>query len=154
MSQPTTEQNQALINSKAFQVGTLLTDGNGDTQVTESLLFSDTNSQLAVNENLFWDDTNERLGVGISTGALGKVHIDQSSDTGAIPVLHLDQADISEEFIEMAGSPNGNIMTQSIVADASATTFTAGGWLRINIVSDNSALMSSGAYYVAFGGLT
>lgn len=40
-----------------------------------------------------------RLGVAITT-PLGQAHVDQSSSTAAIPVLVLDQADVSEEFIE------------------------------------------------------
>jgi hypothetical protein len=43
--------------------------------------------------------------VGIGTTApTAKTHIDQSSTTGAIPVLTLDQADLSEEFIEFVGT--------------------------------------------------
>jgi hypothetical protein len=45
-----------------------------------------------------------QLGVGIAASMSGKVHIDQSSTTGAIPVLYLDQADLSEEFIEFAAT--------------------------------------------------
>jgi hypothetical protein len=39
--------------------------------------------------------------VGIGTAVPGaRLHVDQSSTIGAIPVLYLDQADISEEMIE------------------------------------------------------
>jgi hypothetical protein len=52
---------------------------------------------------------SQRLGVGI-TIPLAKTHIDQSSTTATIPVLSLDQADLSEEFINFistigAGNP-------------------------------------------------
>jgi len=53
----------------------------------------------------------EKVGIGISAGApSGQLHVDQNSATGAIPVLFLDQADLSEEFIEFnstvgAGNP-------------------------------------------------
>jgi len=48
------------------------------------------------------------MGAGATPG--GKLHIDQSSTTAAIPVLILDQADLSEEMIEFvttvgAGNP-------------------------------------------------
>lgn len=53
--------------------------------------------------------TGGNFGVGVTTVS-GKVHVDQSSTTAAIPVLILDQADLSEEFIEFtstvgAGNP-------------------------------------------------
>jgi hypothetical protein len=45
-----------------------------------------------------------------AASSLARVTIDQSSTSGAVPVLHLDQADLSEEFIEFsttvgAGNP-------------------------------------------------
>lgn len=46
----------------------------------------------------------ERLGVGGVTPT-AQLHVDQSSATGAIPVLLLDQADISEEMIEFTSAP-------------------------------------------------
>jgi hypothetical protein len=51
-----------------------------------------------------------QLGVGISSTISGLTHIDQASTTAAMPVLTLDQADLSEEFIEFvstvgAGNP-------------------------------------------------
>ena len=70
MSQPTTEQNQALINLKAFQTGTLLTDTNNDPVAAGSVLFADADKKLQVDgSNLFWDDTNDRLGIGTATPA-------------------------------------------------------------------------------------
>ena len=45
--------------------------------------------------------TNDgNVGIGISTGLDGKTHIDQASTTAAIPVLTLDQADLSEQFFK------------------------------------------------------
>lgn len=38
------------------------------------------------------------VGIGITPAA--KLHVDQSSETAAVPVLILDQADVSEEFID------------------------------------------------------
>ncbi len=54
-------------------------------------------------------DTSQRIGIGI-TIPLAKTHIDQASTTATIPVLSLDQADLSEEFINFittigAGNP-------------------------------------------------
>lgn len=41
------------------------------------------------------------VGIGISVGIAGKLHVDQSSNSAAIPVLVLDQADVSEEMFEL-----------------------------------------------------
>jgi len=43
-----------------------------------------------------------RFGFGIATSIGGKVHIDQSSTTAAIPVLILDQGDVSEQCIQFS----------------------------------------------------
>lgn len=60
----------------------------------------------------------DRVGVGVGLGThAGKLHVDQASATGAIPTLVLDQADISEGFINFIGSDRGTILgasTQSI----------------------------------------
>lgn len=42
--------------------------------------------------------------IGTATDSGGKLQIDQSSTTGAIPVLRLDQADTSDEFIEFVST--------------------------------------------------
>ncbi|KKM70519.1 hypothetical protein LCGC14_1439940, partial [marine sediment metagenome] len=48
--------------------------------------------------------------VGIKiTAPLAKLHIDQATSDAAIPVLTLDQADISEGFINFIGSDRGVI---------------------------------------------
>ena len=54
-------------------------------------------------------DSAGKVGIG-TTSPSAKLHIDQSSTTAAIPVLTLDQADLSEEFIRFvstvgAGNP-------------------------------------------------
>ena len=47
---------------------------------------------------------NGRIGIGMSVTAPGaQTHIDQASTTAAIPVLTLDQADLSEDFINFIG---------------------------------------------------
>ena len=46
-----------------------------------------------------WINSPGEFGIGRAAGFDGKVHIDQSSTTAAIPVLTLDQADLSEEMI-------------------------------------------------------
>ena len=73
-------------------------------------------------------DANGTVGIGIKVPA-AQLHIDQASTTGAIPVLSLDQADISDGFINFigtsAGSAAGPISTW--------TTATLGGFVRVEI---------------------
>lgn len=45
-------------------------------------------------------DESQNVGVGITSAIAAKLHVDQSSTTAAIPVLYLDQADVSEEMVE------------------------------------------------------
>lgn len=52
---------------------------------------------------LYYDKTNQRLGLGLAAPT-GKLHIDQSDATGAEPVLVLDQADVSEELVEVVSA--------------------------------------------------
>ena len=58
-------------------------------------------------------DGNAGFGTGAPTG---KYHIDQAVDDAAIPVLVLDQADVSEGFINFIGSDRG------VIAGATAST--------------------------------
>jgi len=59
--------------------------------------------------------------VGIGTAApLAQLHVDQSSTSGAIPVLTLDQADVSEGFINLIG-------TSAASAVGPISTWTSGG---------------------------
>jgi len=48
-------------------------------------------------------DDDGKIGIG-TTSPAGQLHIDQSSTTAAIPVLILDQADVSEEMIEFVST--------------------------------------------------
>jgi len=61
------------------------------------------------------------VGIGLVAPA-GKLHVDQSSATGAIPALALDQADESEGFIDFLG-------TAAASAAGPISTWTTGGAL-------------------------
>jgi len=66
------------------------------------------------------------IGTSIPTGLL---HVDQSSLTGAAPVLKLDQADLSEEFIDFIGVEGvGNS-----IEDVGAKTLTTTKFFTISI---------------------
>jgi hypothetical protein len=49
---------------------------------------------------------NGKMGIGL-TGPAAKLHVDQPSASGAIPVLALDQADLSDEFINFICASTG-----------------------------------------------
>jgi hypothetical protein len=66
--------------------------------------------------------------IGAST-ALGKLHIDQSSATGAQPVLYLDQADISEEMIEF----NTTIGVGNAIEAVGGKTLTTTHFIKITL---------------------
>jgi len=68
------------------------------------------------------------LCVGV-TEALGRAHIDQDSSTGAIPVLYLDQADVSEEMFQFETT----IGTGNAIEAIGAKTLTSTHFIKITI---------------------
>lgn len=88
--------------------------------------------------------------VGIGTGVTlptGQLHVDQASTTGAIPVLLLDQADVSEEFIRFIGTAAAATLTQSIVAEGDVTTATRAGFVKVYVQDDGNQITDQ-AYFV------
>jgi len=96
------------------------------------------------------DASTDRVGVGVTAPA-AKLHVDQSSTTGAVPVLTVDQADVSEEFIRFIGASAADA-SQSVVDAADMTTPGAlTGWLKIYVQDDaSSGAITDGVYYVPF----
>ena len=101
--------------------------------------FNDTQADLDFriegdgDEYLFFTDAgNDRVGIGIPSGAApnGKLEIDQSSTTGAVPVLTLDQADTDQEFINFQGTSNSD-QSSSISTDTSVGSLT--GHIRVAV---------------------
>ena len=122
----------------------LNTDVTGD-------FFISTRASGSNTKRLTIQRSNGNVGIGIDL-PLAKVHIDQSSTTGAIPVLTLDQADVSEEVIRIIGTAADNILTQTLVASADVTTFTPTGYLKVYI-SDDGNQITDGYYYLQFGNI-
>jgi len=87
------------------------------------------------------------VAIGLAASASAQLHIDQSSATGAQPVLLLDQADVSEEFIKFVGSAAAGVLTQSIVNASDVTTATVAGYLRVYVQDDGDQITDQ-AYYV------
>ncbi len=84
--------------------------------------------------------------IGTTTDS-GQVAIDQSSTTGAEPVLFLDQADVSEEFIRFVGTAASAVLTQSIVDEGDVTTATRAGFVKV-FVQDDGNQITDQAYFV------
>lgn len=137
-----------MASTNADQVQALVRDAVlRDTGTAGSVLFFDSNVKIAQdNSNFFWDDSNDRLGIGI-TSPTGKVHINQSSTTAAIPTLHLEQDDVSEEVFRFTGGATADVLTQTLVAGASVTTATKAAFIRVNI-QDEGNVITDGNYYI------
>jgi len=93
--------------------------------------------------------------VGIGTGVTApaaQLHVDQSSTTGAIPVVVLDQADIDLEFIKFIGSSEDGQADRSLVDAVDMTTPGAlVGWFQINVEDvQGTNPIADGVYYVPF----
>ena len=119
-------------------VGAVKATGNIDFD-GGTFTFNDTQADLDfriegdADEFLFFTDAGrDRIGIGIPSGAApgGKLEIDQSSTTGAIPVLELDQADTDQPFIKFDGDSqsdtSGNITTDTSIGDLT-------GYIRVNV---------------------
>jgi len=88
------------------------------------------------------------------------LQVEQGGTAEAVPVLQLDQSDVSEEFIKFIGtSLTGNGLTNSLVDDGGSDTIggttmtmTIQGYLRI-YVQDDGNFLTDQAYYIPFGTL-
>ncbi len=90
------------------------------------------------------------MGVGGGLGGIAaQLDVDQNSTTAAQPVLKLDQADVSEEFIEFVGTAAAANLTRSLVDEGDVTTATRIGWFKIS-VDDVGNQITDGAYFVPF----
>lgn len=138
--------------------GIRLTKSDGSNTIWES----DSNQDLAITTNggnlylgaaisakhLSIANASGRVGIGVGTGTIGaQLHIDQSSTTAAVPVLTVDQADVSEEFIRFIGTSANGVLTQSIVEETDVATATRAGFLKI-YVSDDGNQLTDQAYFV------
>lgn len=102
------------------------------------------NAGLNAEANLTFD--------GSILATVGRITVNQSSTTGAVPVAHFTQADVSEEFLRFQGSAAAATLTQSIVAAADVATFTPAGYLKLYVIDDGNQITDQ-AYYVQIGTL-
>lgn len=85
--------------------------------------------------------------IGGGTVPSAKLHIDQTSSTGAKPVLLLDQGDVSEEFVKFVGAAAAGVLTQSVVDEGDQASETREGWLKVE-VEDVGDQIADQAYYI------
>jgi hypothetical protein len=81
---------------------------------------------------------NGRVGIGLAVPT-AKLHIDQSSASGAVPVLKLDQADTDDSFIDFIGTTSSD-QTKSLSTDTSVGALT--GHIKIEV--------NGSAYWLAY----
>lgn len=73
-------------------------------------------------------ESDQTVGIG-TVAPNAKLHVDQDSTTDAIPVLYLDQADISEEMIEF----NTTIGTGNAIEAVGAKTLTTTHFIKVTL---------------------
>lgn len=134
--------NQAAPSHALDVVGTVEVTGNSTFTGTLSLsddLVVDTTTLVA-------DVSATRVGVGIAVPT-GKLHVNQAGAAGAVPSLHLEQDDVSEEFMRFTGTAANGVLTQSLVDNGDVVTPTLTAWVKINI-QDEGNQISDGAYFI------
>ena len=82
---------------------------------------------------------NGRAGIGI-TSPTAPLHIDQSSATGAEPVLRLDQGDTDESFIDFIGTTADNDSNSLSQLNGTFPNHNSSGdgWVRVEINGTHS----------------
>lgn len=98
------------------------------------------------------DGVSIRVG-GNATAPTSPLDVFQDDASGAVPVISLEQDDISEPFIAFAGNAASATLTQSFVAEADVTTATRQGFFKID-VDDQGNQITDGVYFVPFYSLS
>lgn len=83
-----------------------------------------------------------------AVSAVTNLYMDANSNlASSVPVL-VNQPTITGEIINLTGTPNADILTQTLVDGGSVTTGTINSYFKVQVVSSNTALVSSTAYYL------
>lgn len=77
----------------------------------------------------------------------GRSTINQINTSGAIPVLTVNQTDVSEELIRFIGSSANGILTQSVVKAADVSVATLAGYIKMYVQDDGDQLTDQ-AYFM------
>jgi hypothetical protein len=137
----------------------LILFGDGDNTARGRLRYEHTDDSIdfrtAGTDNRLVIDSGGLLSIGgIAAGsAAAQLDIDQASTSGAIPVLRLDQADVSEPMIWFTGTASATNIVKSLVAPASVGSEADAGWIRIQVDDDGNQI-TDGPFYVKFVALT
>lgn len=116
------------LNTKAASMDCVVDGTPGVDDMPGKLVFSTTSDGASTPSIAVMIDSNQRLTVG-NSDALGMLDVDQRSLTGAVPVLYLDQADLSEEFIRFDAEAGTGKPVEVVGAKSLTTTH----FLRINV---------------------
>lgn len=140
------------LQDSAFNVQVSI-DGNGGAVFNSE--GNDANFQIQTNNDanaLTIDGGQDSVGVGVAlAGHTGKLHVDQTSATGAKPVITLDQGDLSEEFIRLIGESTTDASQSLVDAVDMATPGTIQGWFKIYVQDDQATNpITDSIYYVPF----
>ena len=85
--------------------------------------------------------------MGLTSGGVGTLRIEQAAGGGAEPVVQMEQADVSEEFIRFIGTAAAATLTNSLVAEADVTTATRQGFVKV-FVEDDGNQITGQAYFM------
>jgi hypothetical protein len=90
------------------------------------------------------------LGVGASTD--GQLSVIQASTAANVPVVTMEQKDVSEQFMKFAGTSGAGTTVNSFIDAADFTTpGTIAGWIKVDIRDDQSTgPITDGNYYIPF----
>lgn len=93
---------------------------------------------------------NESVVIGDTT-ADGKLSVDQAESAGAIPVLELDQADVSEQFIKYIGESAADVSMSFADAADLTTPGAIVGWAKVQVEDVAGAgAITDGDYWQPF----
>jgi len=126
-------------------------DPDSDNTPWLGLSHDDTNALIDWGKgDLTMSGGNVGIGATAPTPA-AQLHVDQSAAAGAVPVLTLDQGDVSEEFIRLIGTSAAD-NSQSLVDAADLTTPGAiVGWYKMYVEDVAGAGdITDAVYYVPF----
>jgi hypothetical protein len=86
------------------------------------------------------------FGENAAVGTNEIVRIIQSSTSGAIPALLLDQADVDEPFFKVVGDAAAANLTRNIVDEGDVTTATRQGWIKVEVQDDGNQITDQDYY--------
>lgn len=106
--------------------------GDQSDSAAAGILYKNSTDQLFIrgydNVDRITVESNGHILIGTTTDG-GQLTVDQSSASGAVPVLYLDQADVSEEMIQFEST----IGTGNAIEAAAAKTLTTTHFIKVTI---------------------